>query len=276
MGIDLPNNRLAEIPKSTGFQLIGDDSLLLTVDTPYDGVSLRLTGRHMRPDGTVTLLQEDIDILATPSGPDQRRFTIGQGILFNVALYVISYTNGACPVYARISVTAGQNLGVYAESILAAGYISSDKTLIYPPAYADPSTPNNTFTHVYEFSGLPGGGGSYTPPPGCLEVVRAVAMQYSASAVVANRYPYIEFVPSSGIQLRSYASQPVTAGTTPFLSWFPGAGIVVINTRQTISLPDNLMIGESIGSIQWSTESAQAGDGMAVTLYVDRYVCNAI
>lgn len=272
MEIVLPNNKLAEIPRSIGYQLVGDDQIVVSIFSPYETCNARLYGRLMRPDGTVALIEENWLVPITGADDYQKFIPVGNGILFNLSLFITEDLSTVPPVIGRLAISNGSTAQIPNEAVIASGIVTGSQPLIYPPVGGDLSIANGADNYSYNYNALTGAGGTHIPPSGAVEIILGVSIVYVASVVVGNRAPYIQFTTAGVSNLRCYAQAFIIAGTTTRISFFPTGNSLSFNNTQQASMPPGLQVGDHISDLLFSTDGAQAGDTMDVTIYTERHI----
>lgn len=242
------------------FYFAGDDNFRLQSINSLASVTLALTGRFLRPDGTIEAFQHNL----TPASDrtlSSANFPRGEGWLIGVRVVV----TGAAPIvgqtWVQLDVIRGLSGAVVALHTLMAGYVTATQALVWPAAAGGSSLEGQGA--IRSITGADPAAGveiSETVPTGVRWRLLAVHFVLVTDATVANRVPSVVLDDGAVNFSRTDSGAVQAASLSIPYSAFPGAGFsTAVGSSRHIPIPNpTILLGGF--RIRTLTNAIVAGD----------------
>lgn len=188
--------------------LTRDDGIIVTAWNSVAAVTVEVTGRFLRVDGTMLYIRELL-IPTTDRVASTMQRQLGEGFLLNAALKVTgaSVLRGQC--FAQLSLTQGSGTGQVRTTTLIADYLNAQAPTGWPPGtIVNPLEGAGAFRVIDIAINVGDDIAEAVVPTNARWRVSTALFTFTTSAVVANRLGIFSFV------------QPATLG---FQTWHPTA-----------------------------------------------------
>lgn len=250
-----------------------DDSLQVLIFPSIGNTSVLLEIRFMRPDGTISPMEETIAV-PTAYGPVTFNRKLGEGYILTASLSVPGAGAMRGAIWAQLNVLRGfPPAGTFAYTLVQ-GYVGQRAAVYWPygPTYSP--TDGTGFLVVFDITPAAGNDFIFTSTLSTRNKVLAVFGTFTTSAAVATRVVQIDVRDNLGqVAYRLPAPSSQAASLVQSYAAAPGAPQQALtNQVVNIELPVELKLAG--GFVLRSTVSnIQAADAWSnVKIYVEQWV----
>lgn len=254
-----------------------DDLLRVVVLTSNAFLTgIELTGRQLLMDGTIKLIDQTFQPLATNRAPNFFSINLPEGFLLNLEVNGIGANQSARgQTFVQITLTRPTIPTQRDYAMLVCGYQTEGCNPCWPNGQIEAAASGMGYTYtVVGAVPAPGAETIITVPTSARWRVVSGHLALTTSAAAGQRTPDITFTQNGGAGWLSYASAGIGPSTGPLgFNFAPGVPLVQdVHLNFLVPIPFNLMLrgGDTVGTTQ---SNLQAGDQFtAVTLSVEEWI----
>lgn len=221
-----------------------DDRLQTLTQSTVGGFTVQLRGRLLRPSGEIVPIAYEVApaLLGVTT-----EFPLSEGFLLTLAAFTPEQTAQPNYCYVSARIVRGRPTAGEPYQVLFGGTISQNAAISWPggPQLLSEDGPGNTRI-VGIGNPAPGADWIATVPQGTRYELLSVRGFFTASAVVANRFPRLIIDSGAGgtVVYQVPNLQAIAASTFYSLSWFAGVGYAntVGAMTQAMALPDHCFL----------------------------------
>jgi len=267
------NGAAAAAPKhgllvGPGFFFDNDDSLQLTAWNSLASVALAISGRFVRPDGTIEPFVER-HVPNTNRTASTAIFPRGCGWLTDLSIIASGATPQRGQTFVRVDVVRGQSSPIIVLSTIAQGYVTATKRLAYPgSAIEDSLSGAGALRSIAGTDPAANVEISETVPTGTRWRLRSVRATLVSDANVANREVALQIDDGTTVYFEAASGANQAASLTRQYTFAPTAvrGAAATGTGILVAIADLLLAaGHRFGT---ATTNRQATDNWGAPQYL--------
>lgn len=220
-----------------------DDSIAVFLRNPSISVTVNINYRLLRADGVIISNVETLTGQSTGNAAIVKSISPNEGFLLSMELTAPAVSRGQA--FVRVFLQRGTNqTNAPLDHLLLQGYVSNDDNLGYPQSPTESSLDGRGWSQNIAIS-APGPGNNWTisVPTGVHWKLKAVFMQFQASAAAGNRNVAIDIF-STGVNVVAVTIFPATIAPSGagVLCAAPGLTALSSSTFQLTGLPEDLIL----------------------------------
>jgi len=259
------------IAQPAPFYLTGEEELQLTDYANAAGVTLRVTGRILRPDNTISRIQFDHSPNSNRT-PATKIAALSEGWLLGLTVRAIAGTPPFGSVWVALDLLLGSSGATQVVQALGAGFCTTNTPYQLPGGVN--MMPLDGPGNLRSITGTTPGAGvdiTETVPTGARWELLAFRFQLVTSVTVATRVVRLTLDDGTNVYFDANANVGQAASLTQIYDASQGLFVAqsVANIQVPISLPINLRMGAG-HRIRTVSSALQVGDQYSAVQYLVR------
>lgn len=265
-GPDLPVE--AKVAPPSDLYMTADDALFITSYNSASGIVVAVRYTMMLLNGRVQTGQIDTHVPNTDRTGKTTTQHLGEGFLLDASVILVSGTAKRGQCYVQVGIARGIGASQFVHRIVMQGYVGTAVHLSWPGNRLEQPTEGPGYIRfITGTNPAAGAEASETVPTGARWRLLMFHIEFTTSAAVANRRPYLYFYTGVFNAMGSPWRSDIPASSAKGVNWAIGAAMSAATTGDEdpafmpseTTLPGGMVISTSTTNLQAADDYSAPG-----------------